>query len=155
MNTEHKNLKELTPDEMTKVLQRNSHAHLGCHHLGETYVCPITYVYEGNCIYSHSLLGKKIKMMRANPKVCVQVEEVNSLFSWKSVIVWGRFEELTGDIEAEVGLRLLKQKIAHLAEVEASRKVSDLEVQLDAILSHAKIYRIEIEKMTGRGEGSD
>lgn len=149
MDTEHKHLKELAPEEIEQILRRGSHAHLGCHHWSETYVCPITYAYEDGYIYSHSLMGKKIKMMRANPNVCVQVEEVDSLFNWKSVIVRGRFEELTGGIEAETGLRLLKKKIASL---ESARKVSELEVQIDAILSQAKIYRIKIEKMTGRAE---
>jgi nitroimidazol reductase NimA-like FMN-containing flavoprotein (pyridoxamine 5'-phosphate oxidase superfamily) len=113
------------------------------------YVVPITYVYEDGHIFSHSLDGKKIEMMRSNPKVCVQVEEVYSLFNWRSVIIHGRFEELKNGLEAEQGLRLLKYKIAGLAN---SKKISFLEVEFDAILSQAKIFRIKIEKVTGRSE---
>lgn len=150
METEHKHLRELSTGEMEDILRNGYHAHLGCHTWVEgTYVCPVTYVFEEGYVFSHSLMGKKIEMMRANPNVCLQVEEVKSIFNWKSVIIYGRFEELTGGFEAEVGLRLLKKKIAQL---EATHKVSELQVQIEAILSRAKIFRIKIVKMTGRAE---
>ena len=150
MESEHKRLRELTPEEIHNILQRGFQAHLGCHSHGETYVCPISYAYEDGYLFSHSLMGKKINMMRANPKVCLQVEEVHSLFNWESVIAWGQFEELKDGLEAETVLRLLKMKIAKLG---GTQKVSDLAFQLDAILSEAVIYRIRIEKVTGRAEG--
>lgn len=149
METEHKSLRVLEPEEIAELLRRGSHAHLGCHSRGETYVCPITYVYEDGYIFSHSLQGKKIEMMRKDPNVCLQVEEVNSLFNWKSAIVWGRFEELKGGLKMEMGLRMLKMKIAKLA---VGHKLSDLEVQLDAILSNAIVFQIKVERVTGRAE---
>jgi nitroimidazol reductase NimA-like FMN-containing flavoprotein (pyridoxamine 5'-phosphate oxidase superfamily) len=151
METEHRNLKELTPQEVTNLLRRGSHAHLGCYRRGEVYVVPVTYVYEGDFLYSHSPAGKKIEMMRSNKKVCLQVEDVRSLFEWQSVIVWGKYQELKGGMEAEMGLRLLKERIAQL---ERDRGLTPLEIQISAILSKAVIYRIKIEKVTGRAESA-
>lgn len=151
MESEHKRLRELSPIEINTLLEKESYAHLGCYAHGELYVTPITYVYQDGFIYSHSLMGKKIEMMRANPKVCVQVEEVHSIFNWRSVIIHGHFEELRDGIEPVQALRLLKLKIA---ELEHARGATPMEIELDAILSPAKIYRIRIDKMTGRAEGN-
>jgi nitroimidazol reductase NimA-like FMN-containing flavoprotein (pyridoxamine 5'-phosphate oxidase superfamily) len=152
MNTEHSELRELSPSEIEEILRRCSHAHLGCSRRGEIYVVPLTYVYEDGIIYSHSLPGKKLEMMRANPDVCLQVEEIKSLFDWVSVIIWGRFQELKDGTEAERGLRLLKMKIC---EILHRKDVTPLEVELDAILSEAKIYRINIDRISGRAEKSN
>ena len=35
-------------------------------------------------------------MMRENPWVCVEVDHMDNLANWRSVIAWGRFEELGG-----------------------------------------------------------
>lgn len=149
METDHARLKALTPREIDEVLDHGSHAHLGCHYWRETYVVPLTYVRNEDFIYSHTLAGKKIEMMRANPQVCVQIEEIESLFKWRSVILWGRFEELEG-LDAASGMRLLIKKVADL---ERERGLTPLEVELSAILSKAILFRIRIEKATGRAEG--
>jgi len=33
--------------------------------------------------------------MRKNPEVCFQLDVIENLASWRSVICWGTFEELT------------------------------------------------------------
>lgn len=92
--------------------------------------------------------GKKIEMMRKNPHVCVQVEDVQNFFQWESVIAWGRFEELQGD-EASMAMRNLIRKVN-----EDNNRRSELEVDFAAQLEKAIIYRIKLEKVTGRYERS-
>jgi hypothetical protein len=36
---------------------------------------PITYVFDGEAVYAHSADGLKIRMMRANPHVCFEVDQ--------------------------------------------------------------------------------
>ena len=43
--------------------------------------------------------GMKVKMMRENPKVCFQIENLESFGEWQSVTCWGEFEELTDTIK--------------------------------------------------------
>ena len=52
---------------------------------------PIYFTYHNNYHYSFSTVGQKIDWMRANPLVCVQVDDVVSSEQWVSVIVFGRF----------------------------------------------------------------
>jgi len=71
---------------------------------------PVTYVYDGRSILSHTGEGLKVEMMRENPIVCFEVEDLRYLPSWSSVITYGRYEELQGDAAAAA----LDQLIARL-----------------------------------------
>lgn len=90
-------LGELNNRQLIDLLERQVMGRLGCYADGETYIVPINYVYRDNAIYAHSGNGKKIEMMRANPKVCFQVDQVIDTFKWESAILWGDFIELIGE----------------------------------------------------------
>lgn len=151
MKPHHGEIKNLNSAESIKLLERNRFGHLACHVKDGIYLVPITYAFEDGYIYSHSKLGQKIKMMRKSPQVCVQVEEVQDFFRWKSVIAWGTFEELKGD-DAKIAMRRLIQKVTI---GERNNRKSELETDFAALLEMAVIYRIKIEHSTGRYEGTN
>jgi nitroimidazol reductase NimA-like FMN-containing flavoprotein (pyridoxamine 5'-phosphate oxidase superfamily) len=55
---------------------------------------PVYFAYADRALYSFATVGKKIEWMRANPLVCVEVDEVVSPQQWVSVIAFGHYEEL-------------------------------------------------------------
>lgn len=59
---------ELTPDQIEHVLYLESIGRVGCHAAGQTYVVPVSYVYDGEAIHTYSYEGMKLRMMRKNPK---------------------------------------------------------------------------------------
>ena len=56
---------------------------------------PISYVYDGQYVYCHTHEGLKIDILRKNPTVCFEVEIIENLANWQTVIAHGVFEELT------------------------------------------------------------
>jgi len=88
---------ELAPSQIEQLLHEQVIGRIGCHARGRTYVVPLTYVYDGRSIFGHTGRGLKVDMMRANPEVCFEVEDLRHLPQWASVIVYGRYEELAGD----------------------------------------------------------
>ena len=101
---------ELDEHEIDAFLRRCVIGRIGCHADGHTYVVPVVYVWEGECVYVQSIEGRKIRMMRANPQVVFEVDEYESdSGSWQSVIVEGVYEELEGG-RAEAALALLVQR---------------------------------------------
>jgi len=70
----------LTESEARALIQASKVERLGCVVDGGPYVVPINYVFANDSIYSHSLPGLKIEAMRAQPRVCLQVEEIESNF---------------------------------------------------------------------------
>jgi nitroimidazol reductase NimA-like FMN-containing flavoprotein (pyridoxamine 5'-phosphate oxidase superfamily) len=49
-------------------------------------------------------------MMRNNPKVCFQVDEMRDMANWKSVITWGNFEEIDDEVERRKALHILSAR---------------------------------------------
>jgi len=85
---------ELTEKECGGLLERTSIGRLGCAHDNQPYVVPIYFAYERDYFYVLSTIGQKIEWMRANPKVCIQVDEIANESEWVSVIVNGHYQEL-------------------------------------------------------------
>jgi nitroimidazol reductase NimA-like FMN-containing flavoprotein (pyridoxamine 5'-phosphate oxidase superfamily) len=102
-----KNDPVLNSEEIESVLHNQVVGRLGCHADGLTYVIPISYAYDGEYLYCHTYEGKKINILRKNPKLCFQVDEMRNMANWKSVIVWGNFEELTRIEEKNKALQAL------------------------------------------------
>ncbi len=87
-------IQEMTPTECFELLQQTGVGRLGCARSGQPYVVPIYFAADKDHIYGFTTLGKKIEWMRANPLVCVEVDEIISPAKWRSVIVFGRYHEL-------------------------------------------------------------
>lgn len=144
-------LGELDKGEIIDLLERQIIGRLGCHVDGETYVVPINYVYLDNAVYAHSGMGKKIEMMRKNPEVCFQVDEVEDTFRWKSVVLWGTYEELE-DEERQQALMSIIHRIMPLRDkpsLPASHGVDD------ELRDNIVVYRINITEGTGRFESHE
>lgn len=81
--------------ECKGLLKRTSIGRLGCSLENQPYVIPVCFSYEKpNHIYVFSTFGKKIKWMRQNPKVCLEVDEIANRKNWSSVVVEGVYLEL-------------------------------------------------------------
>jgi nitroimidazol reductase NimA-like FMN-containing flavoprotein (pyridoxamine 5'-phosphate oxidase superfamily) len=87
-------IKEVPDAECRELLAKASIGRLGCSLDDQPYVVPICIAYEPEYIYFFSTLGKKIEWMRTNPKVCVQIDEINGRSAWVSVLANGRYQEL-------------------------------------------------------------
>ncbi len=139
-------LGELSRSEVEHILHEGLIGRIGCHAYGKTYVVPITYAYDGTYVYAHSEEGMKIHMMRANPHVCFEVDAMDDLANWESVVAWGTFEELHGD-QARRALELLVEQISpRIAGPPGASAHPNTSTQ------PAVLYRILLEEKTGRFE---
>ena len=92
---------DMTRQASIDLLARMRLGRLACAHEGQPYITPIYYAYDDHYLYSFSTLGQKITWMRANPLVCVEVDELISAQDWATVIVLGKYEELPNTPEYE------------------------------------------------------
>jgi nitroimidazol reductase NimA-like FMN-containing flavoprotein (pyridoxamine 5'-phosphate oxidase superfamily) len=97
----------LSPEEIDATLRRNRVGRLGCSVNDHPYVVPITYAYDGTFVYAYSTLGRKIAVMREQPRVCLEVDEIDGPSTWRSVVAEGRYEELSDESSRNAALRLL------------------------------------------------
>jgi nitroimidazol reductase NimA-like FMN-containing flavoprotein (pyridoxamine 5'-phosphate oxidase superfamily) len=111
-------LRDLTPEEIDAFLREEVVGRIGCTGRGDLYVVPIIYAYEDGAAYVLTTEGRKTRMMRANPEVCFEVDRYDAdTGSWRSVIAYGRYEELEG-ADAEAARTLL----AHRFEERTGRR---------------------------------
>jgi nitroimidazol reductase NimA-like FMN-containing flavoprotein (pyridoxamine 5'-phosphate oxidase superfamily) len=90
----------MTTEECLRFLGRSRLARLACARENQPYVVPVYLAYHssggGACLYGFTTPGQKVEWMRANPLVCVEMDEVTSDVEWTSVIAFGRYDEISG-----------------------------------------------------------
>jgi nitroimidazol reductase NimA-like FMN-containing flavoprotein (pyridoxamine 5'-phosphate oxidase superfamily) len=139
-------ISDLNDTEIDEVLRTQQLGRIGCHADGVTYVVPIGYVFESPNVYALAAPGQKIDIMRKNPRVCFEVEEVEQWAHWRTIIAWGDFAELEGE-EADAAHQLLHSRMTPLIEFE--RRLSELDGRVvDA--PPLIVYRIALSERTGR-----
>jgi len=102
----------LNKSECIDVIKLNRLGRLACSSGDQPYVVPIYYSFAGQHIYSFTMPGQKLNWMRANPRVCLLVDESGE-GAWRSVVAIGTFEELPDSVgykrEREHAWQLLSQ----------------------------------------------
>lgn len=134
-------------EECKELLRRVSFGRLACALHNQPYVVPVAFSYEPECIYVFSTLGKKIEWMRQNPKVCLQVDEIERPSHWTSVVINGTYLELR-EPQYTAAKERARELLGESAEwwvapmAERREKVSDLSIE-------PIFFRIDIESMSG------
>jgi uncharacterized protein len=147
----------LTISQCERILESQKIGRLGCYGHGRIYIVPILYVFHKGTIYAHSKEGLKISIMRKNASVCFQVDEIDDMTNWRSVIVWGKYEELKSSTSQNQAMRILRERFDPLVTSESTRRSSQavhppqvVEKDLKAI-----VFKISTEDVTGRFEKVD
>jgi len=146
-------LGELNDIEIKNVLSSQVLGRLACTDGRQPYIVPLTYTYDGDFIYGQVNEGMKLNMLRKNPKVCFEVDIMSDMRNWKSVQVFGEFQELKNkNAEKARGILfnrvfpLLTSSTVHAHEHEEKGEIDDSNRVKDIM------YRIKIKKFTGRFE---
>jgi nitroimidazol reductase NimA-like FMN-containing flavoprotein (pyridoxamine 5'-phosphate oxidase superfamily) len=148
-------ISQLTNEQMRRVLQSNAVGRIACREDDKLYIVPVNYIYEDNSIIVHSNEGMKTRMMRKNPAVCFEVDEMKSFTNWKSVIAWGEYRELTEDKEKYHAMKLFVDRMMHM-KISDTAKPPEISAQRTHPRSPGNIkpvvFRISISEITGRFE---
>jgi len=144
----------LQQQEIEEVLTLQYVGRLGCSGNGRTYIVPISYAYDGSHLYFHADgEGTKIQIMRENPEVCFQADIMENMASWKSVICWGTFEELTDEEERTAALKVLLSRELPIITSQTVKLTAGWPFQPDDYNDiKGIVFRIRITEKTGRFE---
>jgi nitroimidazol reductase NimA-like FMN-containing flavoprotein (pyridoxamine 5'-phosphate oxidase superfamily) len=103
---------------------------------GRPYLVPLAYGYDGESVYAHSGPGRKLDLMRAEPRVTFEVDQAEGPDRWRSVIAEGEFEEIADPAARERALRLLYPPPAEIPDLG----------------SQTVVFRIRLTALSGRFE---
>ena len=140
---------KMTDAECRTVVARAQYGRLGCVSGAQPYIVPVAIYLDPDepFLYGFSTLGQKVRWMRINPRVCVEVEEIASRKAWTTVIVFGRYQEIPRSGPGAAMRRRAAQLLGEQAEwwLPGAASLSSGEEHGVPVL-----YRIRIGRMSGR-----
>lgn len=146
-------LGELNEQQMNNLLASQVVGRLACTDSTQPYLVPVTYAFDGYYIYGQTNEGMKLGLLRNNPNVCFEVDTMTNMANWQSVIIRGRFEELS-DNEAENARVILRNRVfPMMTSATIDGEQHEVETELDDSNRIKRVmYRITIAEKTGRFE---
>ena len=122
---------------------------------GRPYIVPLNYGYRKNAIYFHSSpLGRKIEILKANNRVCFEIELSCQIIKkekpcdwgaeYRSVIGYGTIEFITDFNGKKEGLDIIMSHYGKTGNNEYSEK------EVENVL----IFKLHIEEITGKQKGA-
>lgn len=148
-------MKDLNSEECLKMLRDNYIGRLAYVQGKNPYVIPITYYYYNHTnksLISYSGEGHKIDSMRKNKLVSLEVDKIDSINKWKSVLVHGEFEEVSG-IYAKKLLHEFAIGVKDLINSKKENEVESIKEFSNKLNPEGKppiVYRIKIHLITGK-----
>ena len=141
-------IRELDQAEIAAVLRRNHVGRIGYTRGGKVDIQPVHYVYEEGWIYGRTSYGSKYENIAKTAyqwwPVVFQVDEVEDLYRWRSVLVHGGFYILSRDPSREE-----RESWAHA--LEQVRKLDPAALGAsDAVPFRTVLFRIAVQEATGR-----
>lgn len=140
-------INEMTNEECSAFLAHASIGRLGCSLEDQPYVVPINFAYDSGYLYVFSTFGQKVKWMRANPKACVQTDQIQSESEWSSVVVNGEYEELPEpqySAERQLASSLLGKRYQWWLNALGQRQLRVGDKAIDPLF-----FRIRIKSLSG------
>lgn len=134
----------LARDECETVLARNHVGRLAYSFHDQVDIQPIHYVFADGWLYGRTSQGWKLATLRHSQWVAFEVDEIEAVFEWRSVVVRGAFYPLSPDgpmAEAtawEHGIDLLR------------RLVPETWTSTDPVAFRTTVFRIHVDTITGR-----
>lgn len=142
----------LTSSEMKALLERNNLGRIGFSDGFTPYILPINYRYSNGYILAHSRPGSKIDIMRQNPRVCFEVEEIHDNTNWHTVLAIGEYQEIRDERERQHAMHEFNTYLMHLKLSSSAGISNQPELYRKEVSLKPVIFRIIIQELTGRYE---
>lgn len=137
-------LRDLGTDEIREILTRNSVGRIAYSWHDRVDIEPVHYVYVDEMLYGRTSEGTKMEVLRHNWSVAFEVDEVDDLLDWRSVVVHGGFYRLYPGGPAQARMR-------HQVAVDAIRTlVPEAFGPDDPTPSRSIVFEIPVQEIHGR-----
>lgn len=135
------------------LLRNNYIGHLAYVFNNQPYVVPITYYYDDSfhAIIGYSGIGHKIKALRINSAVSLEVPEIDSVNSWRSVLVLGTYREFLAS-SAKISLHNFSEGVKDIIKRKEGKDLKFLSEFSSKIYKEGLpvVFKIDIKEIIGR-----
>jgi len=137
-------LRKLTRNEALSVLERNDVGRLALARGSRVEITPIHYVYHDGWIYGRTSRGARLEA--TGPEwwpVAFEVDEVDGLFEWRSVVVHGGFYPLDPS-------RSWQKGVYDLALKQVRKLIPQALTDADPLPARTVLFRVAVQDLEGR-----
>lgn len=138
--------------EIAAFLDKALVGRLGTSFQGQPYITPLAFVFRDGKFYFHSgPKGRKMEYIKANPRVCFEVDELNTIhfgssacshsFRYSSVIALGTARLID---DADLKRRALNWLVIKYSGEEWISKLSETD------LAGVEVVEVEVDELTGK-----
>ena len=151
MRRKEKEIKEMGVIE--EIIKQSQVCRLAMVDQDKPYVVPMSFGYDGPHIYFHSALeGRKIAVLKKNPQVCFEFDDVIKVMKNKEACEWGMaFKSVIGEGKA-VFLEDMAEKTHGLGVIMAQYSKRVFEFPKESIEKTA-VIKVVITQITGKQGG--
>jgi nitroimidazol reductase NimA-like FMN-containing flavoprotein (pyridoxamine 5'-phosphate oxidase superfamily) len=131
--------------ESLDVVERNHVGRLAFARGAIVEIQPVHYVMQGNWIFGRTSAGEKLTTLEHNWSVAFEVDEIDAMFDWRSVVIHGGFYILSPNgSPADVA--------RWQTAVEALRTfIPETLTDADPVPFRNVLFGISVQKVSGRG----
>lgn len=136
--------------DIEQILKQGQVCRLGFVDNNVPYIVPVNYGYQDQALYFHSAReGRKIDLIRANPLVCFEVDELVKMNKAANACDWGvSFKSVIGTGTARI-LETPAEKKAGLDIIMAHYSGRSFDYP-DKMLAKTTVIKVTVEEMTGK-----
>ena len=142
------NFRALSRQESDELLRRNNVGRLAFTFHDRVNIEPVHYIYSDGWLHGRTSPGTKVATLLHHPWVAFEVDEVQGLFDWQSVVVHGAvhipdFDGSPSDRAAHTAtLALIRQLVPEALEKD------------DPTPARQVLFRIHVDELTGRASST-
>lgn len=146
--------KEIIEDEiLNEIIGCAKVCRLGLSDEGVPYIVPLCFGYKEKTLYFHSAIeGNKIEIIKKNPSVCFEFDRNIELVRSDNPCNWGmKYQSIIGHGMA-IFIDTLQEKKEALQIIMNQYAEGNFSLQ-DSAISRTTVFKVIIEKMTGKQSG--
>lgn len=143
--------KEITDKkELEKILKAAKVCRIAMVDGDKPYVVPLNYGYRDGVVYFHSAgQGRKVELIKKNPKVCFEIDEMIALHKAKQACDWGvDFRSIIAEGRATF-LETKQEKINGLDIIMAQYSGRKFEYP-DEMIEKTAVCAVRLERISGK-----
>lgn len=144
-----------TREEMVEIIEKATVCRLGLCRDNVPYVVPLNFGYRDGCLYLHCAKeGRKMDTIRANPRVCFEIDTDVEVVRAEQPCDWGmKFASVIGFGAASL-LEDPEEKKQGLDAILEHYSSEPRQPYPESYLEHTAVIRVEVQEMTGKRSGS-
>lgn len=130
------------------LLQRHAVGRMAFSFHDRVDITPIHYVFADGWLFARTSHGAKLTTLRHSPWVAFEVDEVEGIFDWRSVVARGTAYAMRPDAGRVEAARWNR------AVAQLRRLIPETATPIDPVPFRSVVFGIHIDSMTGRASSS-